>query len=172
MNGLLPVSRKRERGVALVMAMVFLMLLTIVALASVNSSSLEEKMAGNTQDRNIAFQAAETALVKAEEWIRTQPSAPATASPSTGLYDPSSTTTPVWNTANLWTSANVVRYPCTPTTPSGCGTGLERVGTQPKYIIEIMGVAGSNRVFRITARGTGASDNSVVMLQSTFIRIP
>ena len=54
------------------MALVFLLLLTILGIAALNTTSLEEKMAHNVKDRNLAFQAAESALIVAENWIYTQ----------------------------------------------------------------------------------------------------
>lgn len=168
----------REHGIALVMSLVFLLLLTIIGLASVTTSSLEDKMTGNTQDRNIAFQAAETALLAGENWIANQGTAPSVANTVKGLYD--STTppiTPLWESV-MWDNSNatnkVVVYPCTPTTTSSCGTTLGNVATQPKYIVEILGQASAGPpptyAFRVTARGTGGRDTSVVMLQSTYIR--
>ncbi len=52
----------RERGTALVMAMVILLILTIIGVTALNTTSLEAKMAGNIQDTNFAFEAAESGL--------------------------------------------------------------------------------------------------------------
>ena len=52
----------RERGAALVIALVMLLILTILGIAAMNTSSLEEKMAGNTQEQTHAFQAAESGI--------------------------------------------------------------------------------------------------------------
>jgi len=51
-----------QRGVALVVALVFLLLLTILGVTVMNTSALEGRMAGNTQETNRAFHAAESAL--------------------------------------------------------------------------------------------------------------
>lgn len=45
--------------------MVILLLLTIIGLAAFNTTSLEEKMAGNVQEATKAFEAAESGLAKA-----------------------------------------------------------------------------------------------------------
>lgn len=173
-----------QRGVALVMAMVFLTLLTLIGVTSMSTSSLEEKMATNTRDRNLAFQAAETALVAAESAmgaLSVEPSPWADASKGRYTFD-STVTTTIWDTVN-WNGANVVVYPCTPTdtTPNnssscvgGTKTTISKVATQPKYVVERMGPADStvpNTIaYRITARGTGSSNAAVVMLQSTYVR--
>lgn len=53
---------KTQRGIALVVALVLLIAVTLVGLAAIRGTSLQEKMAGNLQDRNIALQNAEAAL--------------------------------------------------------------------------------------------------------------
>jgi type IV pilus assembly protein PilX len=180
-------SCHHQRGVALIMALVFLTLLTILGVTAMSSSSLEEKMATNTRDRNLAFQAAETALIAAETWMAglgSEPNFLAGNADDKGLYtfDPTDAD-PIWETV-VWTGTKVVAYPCTPDdgTPSdsaGCDNGttkteISRVKTQPRYIIEKMGLADSTIpntwAYRITARGTGGSDAAVVMLQSTYVR--
>ena len=57
---------RRERGAILIITLMFLVLLTIVGVASISSSTLEEKMAGNLRAQYPAFQAAESALRDAE----------------------------------------------------------------------------------------------------------
>jgi type IV pilus assembly protein PilX len=56
----------RDRGVALVVALIMLLLLTILGINSVQNSIMEERMAGNSRDRQVAFEAAEAALRVAE----------------------------------------------------------------------------------------------------------
>ena len=57
-----PVPRKRERGIALVIALVFLVMLTILGVSLMNTTSLEGRMAGNAQETNRAFHTAESAI--------------------------------------------------------------------------------------------------------------
>jgi type IV pilus assembly protein PilX len=52
----------RQRGAALVVGLVLLAVITLLAVAQINSVSLELKMAGNSQYRERAFQAAETGI--------------------------------------------------------------------------------------------------------------
>lgn len=54
-----------QRGTALVMSMVILVILTILGLSAMRVSILETRMAGNIQDSTIAFQTAESGLAKA-----------------------------------------------------------------------------------------------------------
>lgn len=181
----IPAHPARQRGIALVLALVFLLLLTIIGISALNTTSLEEKMTHNVKDRNLAFQAAESALIAGENWIYTQIGKPVFPNTSSGLHVPSTTTTPNWETSGIWGGSTVVTYPCTPSTSSGCGTDLGKVNTQPKYLIEDMGEktesGGSlvtstsykgkgTTVLRVTARGTGGTDAAVVMVQSTYSR--
>ncbi len=173
----------RQRGIALVMALVFLVLLTIIGITALNTTSLEEKMTNNVKDRNLAFQAAESALILGENWLYTQIGKPPGFDlNANGKYQPSTTADPRWESVN-WFSSDVITYP---NTPDGAGSGtLGKIGTQPKYIVEDMSeqeesggslVQSSSyksqglTVFRITARGTGGTDAAVVMLQSTYSR--
>jgi len=59
------VATSRQRGMALVMAMVILMILTILGITAMTTSSLEEKMSGNIQEQTRAFQAAESGVSEA-----------------------------------------------------------------------------------------------------------
>lgn len=55
----------RERGTALVMSLIILMILTILGITAMSTSSLEEKMSGNVQESTRAFEVAESALQSA-----------------------------------------------------------------------------------------------------------
>jgi len=54
-----------QRGVVLVTALVFLVILTLLGITSMSTNILEEKMAANSQDINRAFQAAESSITTA-----------------------------------------------------------------------------------------------------------
>lgn len=57
--------RSQQRGAALVIGLILLLVLTVLAISGVNSASLEFFMAGNEQYRQNAFQAAETGIERA-----------------------------------------------------------------------------------------------------------
>jgi type IV pilus assembly protein PilX len=59
-----------QSGAVLIISLIMLLLLTLIGASSMQTTTLEEKMAGNMRDRNIAFQAAESALRDAEQDIR------------------------------------------------------------------------------------------------------
>src|SRR5690606_36671528 len=59
----------RQRGVALVVALVLLLVVTVIGLASMRGTSLQERMSANMFDRSLSFQRAEGALRAAEDAI-------------------------------------------------------------------------------------------------------
>jgi type IV pilus assembly protein PilX len=59
------VGGRRQRGAALVVGLVLLMILTLLAISGMNTSTLELQMAGNFQFSQNAFQAAEIGLQRA-----------------------------------------------------------------------------------------------------------
>ncbi|OGR32354.1 MAG: hypothetical protein A2091_00395 [Desulfuromonadales bacterium GWD2_61_12] len=58
-----------ESGAVLIVSLILLLVLTLLGITAMQSTTLEEKMAGNLADRNLAFQAAEAALRDAENEI-------------------------------------------------------------------------------------------------------
>ena len=61
----------RETGAALFVSLVFLFILTVIGLAGMQNTSLQEKMASHQREHNLAFQAAESALRAAEAYLAT-----------------------------------------------------------------------------------------------------
>lgn len=62
-----PRSLHGQRGIVLITGLLLLVLITLVVLAASRSGRLQAVMSSNTRDRDLAFQAAEAALVDAEE---------------------------------------------------------------------------------------------------------
>lgn len=52
----------RQNGIVLVVGLVFLLVLTILGVTSLRTTTLEQRMAGNMQQRTVAFQDAETRI--------------------------------------------------------------------------------------------------------------
>ena len=161
-------------GVSLVISLLFLVLLSLLGLVGMGVSTLEERMAGNTQDRTLAFNAAEAALRDCETVL--QGASLTVFNGTNGMYQPAALgATPVWKSID-WSAPNTTRVHANP--PAG-------VAAAPRCIIEELPAqpnSGGNNslaagrplpdagIFRITARGVGAKPGTVVMLQSTYIR--
>jgi type IV pilus assembly protein PilX len=60
---------RRERGVALVVALILLVVATLIGLAASRGTVLQERMSANSYDRSMAFQRSEAALRAAEAAI-------------------------------------------------------------------------------------------------------
>ena len=183
--------QRRQEGAILVIALLFLVLLTIIGVSSISGVTLEEKMASNLREQNVAFQAAESALRDAEIDLESGIGGTGNRDPMTvaanfasdcttaftngvcrqpaappGTWQTEIVTVSSWN----WTDTNkTVAY--------GRFTGataLTGVFRQPRYVIEYLqekddsSTTPITRYFRISARGWGADQNSSVTLQTVY----
>ena len=64
------VSPGCQRGMALLVSLVFLLLLTLIGISSMQNATLQEKMAGSLSLRNQSFQAAEAVLRVGESAVQ------------------------------------------------------------------------------------------------------
>ncbi len=174
----------RQRGAILIFCLVFLLVLTMMGVSSMESAVLEERMAGNLQDQNAAFQAAETSLQTAENWLLQQRFWPETsADGSTTVWERDAADPDDADSLHWWQDAS--RDDSEWWEDNGIAVaGVEGVAAEPRYLIEELseistgqsiaigtGQESRVRVFhRVTARGTGVGDTAVVQLQSTFVK--
>lgn len=167
-------SCARQSGVVLAVSLIMLLMLTLIGVTGARVSGLDEKMAGNMRDRNLAFQAAESALAAGEAAAAAANISACPAANPAGFYqardgncDGVQETTPVWESIN-WSNGSVLY-----------NGALTDVGANPRYIVEDMGLscasvtspcpaADQRRNYRITARASGGTANSLVMLQSIY----
>lgn len=61
----------RQRGAVLVVSMLLLLVMTLLALSMSQTTQLDERMAGNSRDYELAFQGAESALRASEAALMT-----------------------------------------------------------------------------------------------------
>lgn len=182
MLGTYPRLPRHNRGAALVVGLVLLLILTVLGVNALTTTNMETKMASNFRDRTLAFQAAETALREAEEFIENFVLLDSQFNGATSwLYN--TTTGPTqfdaFNAA-WWTGTASRTYQASkPST----------INTTPRYTIELRGTledtsntsinimgygastgSGTITTYRVTARGTGRTDNSNVILQAYFAK--
>src|SRR5690349_1024962 len=69
----------RQRGTALVTSLLLLLILTVIGVTAMQVTRMQERMAGNTRDLNLAFQGAEAALRNGEDMIAAEGFAPTPA---------------------------------------------------------------------------------------------
>ncbi|HEY8683431.1 MAG TPA: PilX N-terminal domain-containing pilus assembly protein [Rhodanobacter sp.] len=193
---------RTQHGAVLVVAIIFLLLLTLLAISASGRSLLQERMAGGLLNAQQAEMSAQTAL-RGAEWKLWTSSSKIGAPPlicGTGLFtdcykfDPAN---PIANVVNFRTQQGFVTTGATQYKGVSGSTNYTAAGSMlasnPYYIIEELGrelppgASGSlhesgdtgplgngpgkspNRyIYRITARATGGSANTVRVLESTF----
>ncbi len=169
---------RRERGAVMVVSLIFLLIVTLIAVGSVRDTVLQEKMAGNSRDRNVAFQAAESGVREAEQFIEGVTSL-GDFGDTAGLYGRTDVEPVYWEDAT-WSDS------------SQHAVAAMSYGSYepPRYVVKHvtdimsdegamnMSGYGDNKgtgtvtVFRVTVRGTGGNAESAeVILRSQYGRI-
>lgn len=156
---------RRQAGSALIIALVFLLVMTLLGVASMQTTTLQERMAANAQDRVLAFQAAEAALRDGEAHIMLgqSPFTPLDPSAFNGQNGLFTGTTDFALRSQLANSNLTIEFGSETDAPPFEQGALS---AQPRYLIELM----DNCLFRVTARAQGANPNTVVIVQSRFNR--
>lgn len=154
-----------QSGVSLVIVLILLLIMTLLGLAVLRSTLLEERMTANLFDRSLSFQAAEAALREAEALAATEPAINCAA----GVCPAPAGGEERWRQTGFdgWVAA----------------TGPDTRTTRTSYFIEYMGEApswpGCDRLapvhaqclrptYRITARSAEAN-RAQVILQTNYI---
>jgi type IV pilus assembly protein PilX len=152
-----------QRGASLLVSLVFLVVMAMIGITVANVTSMEERMAGHTRDRDLALQAAEAALRDAERRLSQDAAFRNTDFPDV-LPDVNPNDAVYWE--ECFTSgagACAVKYTPTVELPKPGSPGA--LAAQPEYVVEEI-MIGTTEVFRITARAVGGSPDTVVILQS------
>ena len=71
-NGPRNLPRKRQHGFVLLLGLLLVLVITVLGVFALNSSMMQERMAGNNRDNNVAFEAAEIALRWGEAWLQSR----------------------------------------------------------------------------------------------------
>lgn len=153
----------RQNGAVLIVTLIMLLLMTLLAIGSMRGTVLQERMAGNLRDENLAFQAAEMAQREAEQAAKNKS---VTAWQSTTATDD-------------WTDATAL---------SGQGQAIYRINPLPGVTVRQTGdslqagQAVTTSVLRIETKGLGAAldapasgneadtASSTVQINTLFIR--
>jgi type IV pilus assembly protein PilX len=168
-----------QRGLALVTALLLLIVVTIMALSMFRSYGIQERIAGNTRDKQRAINAAESAQQYAEYWL-TSAAAPV-AGVCTGVVPSSvgqvctlpiaSPTTLPWVAGVTYTqftanAINGVSNTVSTTTP----TAGSYYAAPLFYITDLGANAGvTGEVYQIDALGYGGTANTVAVVESTYL---
>ena len=162
----------------MLVALIMLLIITLIGIASTRTQTLEVRMASNVQNRNIALQAAEATLRFVEGNLQSGLYTNF-AQNANGLYTFDPTMTSAWySTTNItWgsSSTTVITY-------SGPSLPSDLYAAAPQFIIEALPTVVTSycgnasygnykpteHIYRITAHATGGDASSTVTLQSLF----
>jgi type IV pilus assembly protein PilX len=183
-----PYSRsfaRRQQGAVLVVSLLLLLVMTLLGLGASQSTRLQERMAGNQRDQEMALQGAEASLRAAETLLSPTRVTPLITCAAKGtnceayemrtLVDPDKVALDLANQANGWWNDWGRDY--------ASASGLKDVSTTPEFVIErvaevreVLSVGDSNLdtvrdFYQATARSTGLTDTAQVVIQSSYARI-
>lgn len=178
-----------QRGAVLVVSLLLLLVMSVLALGASQATRLQERMAGNARDYDLAFQSAEAGLRKAERLIDDPNLAsapfPCTAAPCQVWElnmlpaDIAYRTPAQWWDANAWSYSTDLTW-TTANMSAMSGAGIAH--RDPQYVIEEVeevpdsltipptGPPASRIYYRIVSAAEGGTNRAVVVLQSTFSR--
>lgn len=168
-----------QRGAVLVISLILLLVMTVLGLAAMHVTRMEERMAGNYRDVNIAFQGAESGLRDAEVRIRQMVARPDTCASAPcavpAVWERNALPENLRNQDGEWWTDNALEY----------GEDGEHEITQatadPRVLIEDAGFVPDSltvghgppegrNFYRITAHSFGATDTARAVLESTYTR--
>jgi len=172
-------DQSSQRGWVLIIGLVVLVMLTIIAMALMRTTLLEEKMAGASRDINLSFEAAEIALRGAETFIESQSDESVFTTTDAGLYAQGTSLDDI-EPAPFGTNWGDDNSQVLSSAPAG-------VTSAPRYMIKKVGESGGEGslniggygetdltqksvIYRITARGTGGNDSTQTILRSHYAR--
>ena len=163
-----PLTRHNQTGLALIMSLVILLVLTLLGVASMNTSSLQLLMTSNSQYQTTALNTAEDIIRDAEAAVNTLVGGG--AAPATGYYNiTAGNDTPIDLDAFIWSAGAV--------TTSGSSqyiieyAGDTTIDSASLAWRQSQGISGDTvSVFRITARSP-ASRGAMRYVQSIFVTI-
>jgi type IV pilus assembly protein PilX len=173
-----------QKGTALVTSLLLLLVLTVIGVTAMQMTRMQERMAGNTRDLNMAFQGAEAALRNGEDMISTQPFPPDTCSAAPCEFwdaNASAVSNPETRDFTTWWVPKTDEYEA-----SGDHANPTReltdLAADPHFVVEYVtdvpdtltkgdGSLPTARYFyQVTAISQGATDKAVTVLQSTYAR--
>lgn len=161
-----------QRGVSLVIVLVLLVATSLLGIAVLRSSALQERMSANMRDRSLAFQAAESALRFAQDEVL------GAAGWDTRVPTPTdcaATSVCPTGSAAAWRAV-----------PAG-SFDASRLAAAPEYWIEYLGTGPGRKgacdvvpptidcrspMFRVTARSRAAGRADVMLQANIISRIP
>ncbi len=169
--------KQKQQGVVLVISLIMLLVMTLIGITGMNTTILEEKMAGNFRDKGIAFQAAESALKTAE--LILSPTGETTACLKTTLLTGAAVANCTISPAGLHTSAPA--WEDLDWSAAAADIATDAILSGNYIIVELAtinesdgsletGTASEYTYYRITSQAKGGTNTSIAMLQTIYKR--
>jgi len=164
---------RRQRGVALVISLLLFLVVTIVGIAGIRGTILQERMAGGAYDREIGFQAAEAALrIGAQNFINNRQTFEDAISANAGDLDCSNQTCAANPSGNIPNA----RWSPIPDGVGGNQFSAMDSSIRPEFVVQLLGPcspAGTGGGFTGTTdqNEAGGETGSVLNNQGTCYRI-
>lgn len=181
-------SIRNQHGVSLLIVMILLLVMSVLGIAILRSSAMQERMSANLRDRSLAFQAAEAALREAQDTVLG--AAPVAGDPNI-TWDNWVATTQTCNARGLCPTGAAARWTAGPTlgsSPNPTASSqywMEDLGVAPgeadpdNNCLVHLREASSNppancqsRMFRTNARSRADGRAEVVVQANLVSRIP
>jgi type IV pilus assembly protein PilX len=119
-----------QSGAALLVALIMLLISTMVGLASIRGTTMNEKMSSNMYDRSLSYQGAEAALLAGEAAVLANPAIAIDCTVVNKECPPSPTST-FTSTTTDWITVD-----------AGFKVNDALLGSTPQFYVEKMGVVG------------------------------
>jgi len=134
-----------QKGSSLIIALIFLLILSLIGVSSMQGTTMQEKMSGNLRDKYVSFNSAEAALLEGEEQ-------------SSEDYKNN-----ILNINSVASGAYAASF-ALPSAPTWTG----------EYLAPITAGVGTNAkelgvVLKVTATSRGMTDQTKVILESIYV---
>lgn len=163
----------RQGGMALITGLLLLVVVTLLALSMFRGYGMEEKIAGNTREKQRALNAAVSAQQYAEWWLSSNtPPAPGVCAGQVPANLAQICSNPVADFTVLPWPASVIYTPFA-TANAANPQSNAYFGTPLFYITDLGPPAvGAGEIYQIDAVGWGGTSNSVAVVESTYLVLP
>lgn len=166
---------RQQKGFSLIVVLVLLIVMSILGIAVLRSSAMQERMSANLRDRSLAMQAAEAALRFAQDQV---------LGATAGNWDKKVPLAADCTASSICPTGSAASWRAGPTLNTG------GISTTTQFWVEYLGVGPGYKgscdslppsldcqspLFRVTVRSpaTGTTGRAVVTMQSTIAsRIP
>jgi type IV pilus assembly protein PilX len=161
-----------QRGMVLVTALLLLIVVTLLAVGMFRSFGLDEKIAGNSREKQRALSAAETAEQYAEWWLSQGNSSTGVACGAGMVTAPVVCNNILTNVTQIPWAAGVTYVPTVgATVMNTTTTGATYYAGTPTFYISYLGpsVGGLGSIYQIDAVGYGGSADTAAVVEATYV---